>query len=301
MSYRDCLYTFLTVYRSGSQNKAAESLALSQPAVSQHLKMLEQYIGKPLFAREGRSLQPTAVAHQLALNITDAVDTLSDVLASVKQGGQNLSGDVYVGGLSEFFAKVIVPHLPALSAADIRVRFEIDYATLLPRLLNDELSIAQFCEYHAHPQITIEKLSQQKTMLVGHPKFLSAIHEKQLENGDVQCLKDLPWITYNESLLFISEYYHTVFQKEFNGKLKLVINDLWAILEAVSAGVGVTVLSSYFCQEFLDNKKIQILYHTQKAPSHFFYIGWKQGALRDPKVKLVYELYKKACAAASLI
>ena len=295
MSYRDCLYTFLTVYRLGSQNKAAESLSLTQPAVSQHLKMLEQYLGKPLFTREGRGLQPTAVAHQLALNITDAVDTLTDVLSSMKKGEQQLSGEVYVGGLSEFFAKVIVPHLPELSPYDIRVRFEIDYDTLVPRLLNNELHIAQFCEHVVHPQLTVEKLYHHQFVLVGHPKFKSLINKKQLDKGDTTCLADLPWITYNQTLLFIKEYYQTVFHKEFNGKLKLVISDLWTILEVVSAGVGVTILSSYFCQTYLDSKKIQILYDPKNPPGHHFYIGWKQGALRDPKVKMVYDLYKKAC------
>ena len=295
MSYRDCLYTFLTVYRLGSQNKAAESLALTQPAVSQHLKMLEQYIGKPLFKREGRNLAPTAAAHQLALDITDPLDTLTEVLASTRKGEQKLSGEVIVGGLSHFFEKAIVPHLSALSAYDIRLRFEVDYYTLVPRLLNNEIHLAQFCEHVTHPQLTVEKLFQQQFVLVGHPKFKNLINKKQLDNKDISCLADLPWITYNETLLFIKEYYHTVFQKEFNGKIKLITGDMWTTLSATSSGFGVTVLPSFFCQDHFDSQKIQILYQTKNAPKHHFYLGWKQGALRDPKVKMVYDLYKKAC------
>ena len=151
MSYRDCLYTFLTVYRVGSQSKAAESLAMTQPGVSQHLKTLEHYLGKQLFIRSGRKLEPTAVAHQLALKVNEAIDTIDDVLCSMKEGGKPLSGDVYVGGLSEFFGKVVVPFLPRLLDYDINLRFEIDYSTLVPRLLNNELNLAQFVEHITHP------------------------------------------------------------------------------------------------------------------------------------------------------
>nr|MDQ2994563.1 LysR family transcriptional regulator [Pseudomonadota bacterium] len=131
--------------------------------------------------------------------------------------------------------------------------------------------------------------------LVGHPKFKKLISKKQLDQNDITALMQLPWIAYSEILLFIKEYFHTVFHQEFHGNLKLVIPDLWAMLAAVTAGVGVTILPTYFCQEMIAEKKIVILYETPKAPSHYFYIGWKQGALRDPKVKFVYDLFKRAC------
>ncbi|MBX9585961.1 MAG: LysR family transcriptional regulator [Gammaproteobacteria bacterium] len=296
MSYRDCLHTFLTVYRLGSQLKAAESLAMTQPGVSQHVKTLEHYLNRPLFIKVGRKLEPTAVAHQLALSITDALDTLDDVLSTMKQGGNPLRGDVYVGGLSEFFGKVVVPHLSKLSQTDINIRFEIDYSTLLPRLLNNELHLAQFVEFVTHPQITIEKIYHQKFIMIGHPKFKELISKKELDKNNISTLKDLPWLTYNETLLFIKQYFHTVFGKEFNGEPKLIISDLYAILDAVRAGFGVTVLSSYFCQEYIDNKNVVVLYESKNAPRHYFYLGWKQGALRDPKVKLVYDIIKEAGA-----
>lgn len=294
MSYRDCLHTFLTVYRLGSQTKAADSLAMTQPGVSQHLKMLENYLGKPLFLRVGRHLEPTSVAHQLALKVTDAIDTLDDTLSTMKEGVKALSGDVYVGGLSEYFGKIVVPLLPKLLDYDINLRFEIDYSTLLPRILNNELNLAQFVEYVNHPQITIEKIHHQKFILIGHPKYQALINKKELDKQNISCLKNLPWITYDQTLLFIKQYFQTVFSQEFNGKIKFMISDLYAILDAARSGFGVTVLTSYFCKEYLEDNKVIVLYETEKAPRHYFYLGWKQGALRDPKVKLVYDIIKEA-------
>src|SRR5215470_14917397 len=51
---------FVAVVDCGGVTKAAERLHVSQPAVSEGLKALEEELGKPLFERtSGRRLRPT--------------------------------------------------------------------------------------------------------------------------------------------------------------------------------------------------------------------------------------------------
>lgn len=295
MSYHEFLHTFLAVYRLGSQVKAAQSLGITQPAVSQHLKALEHHLGKPLFHREGRRLKPTVVAQQLALNINEPINKLEAVLKQTRANHTPLQGDIIMGGLTPFFAKVIIPTLPTLFKHDIQLRFEYEYENITPRLLNNELDIAQFSHHIVHPQIELEKLFQQQFVLIGHKKFLKQIARKQLLQNEISCLKDIPWIVYDGSLLFINEYFNTVFNQPFNGKITLIVQDLWAMLEAAVAGIGITILPSFFFQDQLDNKKINILFDTQKAPSHHFYLGWKKGALHNPKIQLVREILLEVC------
>ncbi|BDF68949.1 LysR family transcriptional regulator [Pseudoflavonifractor phocaeensis] len=52
--------TLLTVVRAGSFTKAAEELGLTQPAVSHHIKQLEEEFGVRIFQRGGRELTVTA-------------------------------------------------------------------------------------------------------------------------------------------------------------------------------------------------------------------------------------------------
>ncbi|MGF1700909.1 LysR family transcriptional regulator [Photobacterium makurazakiensis] len=63
------LTTFLSVYKHTSITVAAEELDLSQPAVSAALKRLENFVGKPLFVRDGRGIAPTGAAVALANKI----------------------------------------------------------------------------------------------------------------------------------------------------------------------------------------------------------------------------------------
>lgn len=72
MKLRDCLKLLketemdtkqleyiVTIAEESNITKAAERVYISQPALSQQLKSLEQELGTPLFTREGRSLKPT--------------------------------------------------------------------------------------------------------------------------------------------------------------------------------------------------------------------------------------------------
>lgn len=58
-------YTFLEVCRQRSYTRAAEELHISQPAVSQHIRQLEQQYGCTLFAKAGRGIEPTPAGEEL--------------------------------------------------------------------------------------------------------------------------------------------------------------------------------------------------------------------------------------------
>ncbi|UWZ99108.1 LysR family transcriptional regulator [Vibrio splendidus] len=67
---------FLSVYQQRSITKAAESLELTQPAVSAAIKRFEVVVGYALFVRVGRSIEPTSMAHKLALQLTEALELM---------------------------------------------------------------------------------------------------------------------------------------------------------------------------------------------------------------------------------
>lgn len=59
------IHSFLEVYRLRSFSRAAEKLCLTQPAVSQHIKYLEEDFGRALFIVRGRDVLPTPEAEIL--------------------------------------------------------------------------------------------------------------------------------------------------------------------------------------------------------------------------------------------
>jgi len=57
--------TFLTVCEHMNYTKAAEALSITQPAVSQHIRYLEEHYGIRLFQYEGKRLHLTNAGQQL--------------------------------------------------------------------------------------------------------------------------------------------------------------------------------------------------------------------------------------------
>ena len=62
----ELLRTFLAVTQSLSFTRAAESLGIRQPTVSQHIRRLEEQVGRPLFLRDTRSVALTSDGEAMA-------------------------------------------------------------------------------------------------------------------------------------------------------------------------------------------------------------------------------------------
>lgn len=74
------LRIFDAVHRHRKVSRAAESLGLSQPAVSHALTRLRLLLKDPLFVRAGAGMRPTPRADQLAQAVASALQTLERAL-----------------------------------------------------------------------------------------------------------------------------------------------------------------------------------------------------------------------------
>lgn len=131
----DLLHTFVTAAQAGSFTRAAESIHRSQSAVSQQIKRLEDMLGKPLFLREGRSLELTGAGETL---LEHALKMLSLNMRAVSAlASEQLQGRIRLG-TPEDYAGV---HLPGILSAfaeehpQVRVDVWCEASTAFPELL----------------------------------------------------------------------------------------------------------------------------------------------------------------------
>lgn len=103
------LEIFAAVMHSGQVRRAAETLHLSQAAVSQALRELAQALDAVLFTRVGRELRPTAAAHQLLALTHTPRAALSDIGAQL-HGAEHadLAGPVRIAA-SSTIARYLLP------------------------------------------------------------------------------------------------------------------------------------------------------------------------------------------------
>ena len=79
------LRSFDAAARHGSFTKAAAELCITQGAVSQQVKQLEEWLRRPLFLRTPRALVPTPEGKWLAVVLRESFDAIESTLAQMRQ------------------------------------------------------------------------------------------------------------------------------------------------------------------------------------------------------------------------
>jgi DNA-binding transcriptional LysR family regulator len=129
------LRSLTSIADSGGFRRAADSLHLSQSAVSQHVRRLEQVCGRPLVRRGGNRAHFTPEGELLVAEARKILAAHDDALGRLQAAD---SGRTLVIGATEHAADLLLPSITArlrTSFPDCSVRFRIDRG----KQLNDRL------------------------------------------------------------------------------------------------------------------------------------------------------------------
>jgi DNA-binding transcriptional LysR family regulator len=92
---------FCAALELGSFTAAADALRVSQPAVAEQIRKLEQALGSDLFVRAGRGVVPTDSGRAFAEHATRSLRAVEDAAESVGELAALRSGTVAVGVFGE--------------------------------------------------------------------------------------------------------------------------------------------------------------------------------------------------------
>ncbi|NEP58009.1 MAG: LysR family transcriptional regulator [Symploca sp. SIO2G7] len=106
----DQLRILKAIASEGSFKRAADSLYVSQPAVSLQVQNLERQLNVPLFDRGGRRAQLTEAGH-LLLNYGEKILTLCQETCRAIEDLQNLQGGTLVVGASQTTGTYLLPRM----------------------------------------------------------------------------------------------------------------------------------------------------------------------------------------------
>ena len=134
MDVRQIRYA-LTVAKERGFTKAAQRLKISQSAVSEQVKLLEEDIGFDLFLRTGRGVELTGRGRTFlaeAERVTSELLNLSDVASRLKGGGETLRI-----GMGSGLASSLLPKL--FAAGNLPANLLLEIRTAPTRVIFDEL------------------------------------------------------------------------------------------------------------------------------------------------------------------
>ncbi|WP_426236873.1 LysR family transcriptional regulator [Pseudomonas sp. TWP3-2] len=143
MDFKQLRY-FVAVYEEGHVGRAAERLSISQPALSQQIRQLEQNLDVTLFERSSKRLLPTLAAHTLynhAVPLLDGLQRAREALGNFK--GQALR-TLAIGVLQTVHTSLVPQMLERVRKAQPHLVVQIYELTGIEierRLLNGSLDI----------------------------------------------------------------------------------------------------------------------------------------------------------------
>ena len=227
-------------------SRAAEELLLTQPAVTQQIKALEEDLGSPLFDRGGGRISLTAAGKAL-LPFADQMKTLGEqAYAAVAAANGQQAGELAVGA-SQTIAQYLLPNLIAnFLKAQPRVHVTVRSGNsdeMLESLLAREVHIALIEGPEQRKDLHIEPFMEDHLVLVVPASHEWADHEVPLE-----ALSKEPLLTRefgSGSRRVVEQALAQAGLKVKDLRLGMEIDSTEGLLSSVEAGLGVTFVSRW--------------------------------------------------------
>jgi len=188
------LQTFLAVVESGNYSAAAERLHMSQPAVSQHIRALEQHLDNvPLFRRIGQRMALTHAGEELVEVAREMLALSSRAEENIRVLRGQISGRVTVGCTPSSGEQLLSPllanfraHFPAIAVAVTMAPLE----TLLEWLATQQAQILLIEEQQRRRGWESQLLGVERLVLLA-PRGHVLLQQEQVPPG---MLRGLPLV-----------------------------------------------------------------------------------------------------------
>lgn len=250
MTNLDWLKNFVAVYRAGSVSGAAEARHLTQPAVSQQLSALENYIGEVLFQRTPKGMMPTERGKALYAQIYDSLDKLERVGRSLRKRSASTAPVLRLGTSPEYFHSFA---LEQLTGTDLRL--QVSFADIKELLAQLELGLLDAVIGAHRPTargLEYRVLAEKRFSLIA-PKHLEAPRTKAQRR---EWLAQQSWVAYSLDLPLVRRFWQQTFNKTFDATLALVTPDLRSVLKAVELGWGVSIVPNFLSDEAVERGSV---------------------------------------------
>jgi LysR family transcriptional activator of nhaA len=192
-------YYFYIVANEGSIKGAAEKLFVSQPTISDQIKLLEEYFNCKLFERLHRQLNLTKEG-EIALSYAEKIFTLSNELTSQLRNNIKTPKTSFDIGMTPYMSQYFLYDLimPLFEQKDYTVSLRQDPRhILLAELEEENIDMIFTDEKDSLPNSTeFHRVGINRTFVVAHKKY------RKYKKDFPESLNEIPFFSYtNDSTL----------------------------------------------------------------------------------------------------
>lgn len=252
-------------------SKAAEKISISQPAVTWHLKNLENQLGVNLFIRTKKGVHLTEEGKILFEYVKKGIDNFSNGKNALTNMRNLEFGKIRIGSSTTVSKHVLMPHLEKFHEKYPNIDIQIVNTlteNLLQELRNGNLDMLVLnMPMEESKDLKIQKILDVQDIFVGNKKY----HELCKDGLNLEQLNNYP-LLFQKSPSNTRKYLDNYLRNNnvvLKPKTEIVSYNL--IMEFVKSGFGIGYATKEFIKEELNNKTLYEIKVTPKISKR--YIG----------------------------
>lgn len=275
MEFRQITY-FLEIAESGTFQKAASRLGLTQPALSKQMFLLEKELGINVLERGGRSVRLTHEGerfYQYSVRMKELWEEIQNAFSKENELKGNFSisaGGTVSAWILPQILKDILKKRPGLS---LSVR-EGDASETKNAVLKGEVDLGILTGPISEPSLNVLEFLSDKIYPVAakdHPIF-------QKTKIKIEDIKKQPFVCFHpgSALRKAVEKKIKSFSKDFGPNIAMELRSVESVIQSLEAGLGIGFLSEYSInsklkkinfQDWNTERKFYLCYRKKSGPT----------------------------------
>ncbi len=279
---------FEATARHSSFSKAAEELNVTPGAVSQQVKVLEEYLDLKLFKRKNRMILLTDEAQICLPLLTEGLDKLSQAIDMIHE--QSNDKPLTITAPPTFASRWLMPRLSNFQQEFPDIDVRIDANNDIADLVNDDIDIGIRFGTGQYPGLEADYLFSQNVIPVCNPALLTK--GKKLEKPED--LKNHTLLHAHGDYFYIDSthvdwdmWFATVGVTGIDSRHGLHFSQHNLLVEAAIRGQGIALVGDIVVNDELESGQLVKLFENTDIPLKFsYYLIYSHTRSNQPRIKI---------------
>lgn len=278
MELRQMRYA-VSVARHGNFRHAAEHMHVSQSALSQQIKKLEEELGDPLFERQSTGVTLTEPGERFIRKAQSVLELAEEAKSSAQSDPDSPTGTLRIGLLPTIHSDVIYHLLDDIKDNDRDVKIEIREGQ--PEYLLDQLKLGNLDHLIVTDPVEESEFSVHN---LGEEQFRLAVPDSwaPADRSELswQDLSDYHMLALEEGHSYRKELFTFFDETDSNPDLTYRGNCLHTLLELVEKKTGYTIIPELFTN-YCSTRSISVHDFQDQSPSRNILLVQRQASHRS--------------------
>ena len=282
--------SFVNVVRYKSFSRAADASFLTQPTISTHISSLEKELGVMLIDRRGKEAIPTAAGKKLHAYALDIINTRDQAINEIKPKAGEIDGVLEIQASSVPGEYIVPAILAGFRKEHPQIKFYLEQSDskIVERNLLEGKGEIGFVGNSGNKNLAYEKLLSDRMVLIT-PKDKHFLNMKGRGITFEQVAVE-PFIWREEGSATRKEFENRLTElgkDPKNIQVAARINSLEAVKQAVSSGLGVSVVSELTTDPGIteEYKNFLTFRFEDINLTRDFYMTWNKNTALSPRAQ----------------